>query len=303
MPVSYRTVGTVAARPARHAVAAILHDTAVLSASTRTGSGTTASVARPCMARVPTARAGHCFLEGGAPQPGRLTAVCPVQPWTRPQPPPRVPQHLPLWQPLMPMDSEPQTAPILLATLSSRTLETGIWLLEQVAVGSSARNEVTAGSNQAVPPSLLGTCRVPMEELMCHSLHIGSDQSASSMAFLVCSFPSWSWLSQPRLSADHQLPPSPCISRLRMCPPGWQLLTHTLSPTPSTVFTGQRAEDWQQTETPPPSTSEQLLKPHVHPQQVTLIDFTGTWVDKKQYSGLPPQPSCSDLLRCSEITG
>nr|CCQ43298.1 alternative protein CBFA2T2 [Homo sapiens] len=57
-----RTAGTVAAKPARHAVAAISRDTVALSASTRTGSGTTASVVRTCMARAPTARAGRCFL-------------------------------------------------------------------------------------------------------------------------------------------------------------------------------------------------------------------------------------------------
>ncbi|XP_045218699.1 protein CBFA2T2 isoform X2 [Macaca fascicularis] len=60
--LDYRTAGTVAAKPARHAVAAISRDTAALSASTRTGSGTTASVVRTCMARVPTARVGRCFL-------------------------------------------------------------------------------------------------------------------------------------------------------------------------------------------------------------------------------------------------
>nr|XP_037838802.1 protein CBFA2T2 isoform X6 [Chlorocebus sabaeus] len=60
--LDYRTAGTVAAKPARRAVAAISRDTAALSASTRTGSGTTASVVRTCMARVPTARVGRCFL-------------------------------------------------------------------------------------------------------------------------------------------------------------------------------------------------------------------------------------------------
>lgn len=95
MPVSCRTAGTVAEKPVRRAVAAILLATVAPSASIRTGSGTTASVARVYMATVPTARAGHCSLEGGA-QPGLLTAVCPAQPWTRPQLPPHGPQHLPL---------------------------------------------------------------------------------------------------------------------------------------------------------------------------------------------------------------
>nr|XP_042132476.1 protein CBFA2T2 isoform X4 [Peromyscus maniculatus bairdii] len=93
--LSHRTAGTVAEKPVRPAVAAILRATVGPSASTRTGSVTTASVARVCTATVPTARAGHCSPEGGA-QPGLLTAVCPAQPWTRPQPPPHGPQHLPL---------------------------------------------------------------------------------------------------------------------------------------------------------------------------------------------------------------
>ena len=88
MPVSCRTAGTVAAKPVKPAVAATSHDTAALSASIRIGSGTTASVARTCTARVPTAKAGPCFLEGGAPQPGPPTAASPVQPWTRPRQPP-----------------------------------------------------------------------------------------------------------------------------------------------------------------------------------------------------------------------
>ncbi|XP_044783664.2 protein CBFA2T2 isoform X2 [Bubalus bubalis] len=91
-----RTAGTVAAKPVKPAVAATSHDTAVLSASIRIGSGTTASVARTCTARVPTAKAGPCFLEGGAPQPGPPTAASPVQPWTRPRQPPHAPPHQPL---------------------------------------------------------------------------------------------------------------------------------------------------------------------------------------------------------------
>lgn len=76
----------------------------------------------------------------------------------------------------MPMDSEPQTPPALMTTPHGRMLAPGSWQLKQVAVESSARNEL-AGSIQEAFHSFSRICHMSLGELVCHSLHTESSLS------------------------------------------------------------------------------------------------------------------------------
>lgn len=128
----------------------------------------------------------------------------------------------------------------------------------------------------------LGICHVSLEELMYHSLHTGSSLSCLLHGFPEVSLPAKAGITSPS-QCMHQLPPTPCISRLSV--------VSQQAPVSHTVHsrglkTGSRLR--RRPFLPLPA-FKQFLEPHIHPQ-VTLIGLKETWVAQKQYSGLLPEP-------------
>lgn len=95
----------------------------------------------------------------------------------------------------MPTGSELQTPSALMTPPHGRMLAPVSWLLGQVAVGSSAKNEV-AGSIQEALHSFSGICRMSLEELL-YPLHTGSSLSCLLHGFPEVSLPAKAGITSP----------------------------------------------------------------------------------------------------------
>lgn len=96
----------------------------------------------------------------------------------------------------MPTGSKLQTPPALMTPPHGRMLAPVGWLLEQVAVGSSAISEVGRSIQEALH-SFSGICHVSLEELMYRSLHTGSSLSCLLYGFPEVPLPAKAGITSP----------------------------------------------------------------------------------------------------------